>query len=371
MKIIQIIRNFSLGGAERFTIDLANQLFLDGHEVTIIRFFDDSNQNALLGDVNPNVRIITEKKRKGFDAFLILRLYRRLKKENPDVVNTHLNGFTYSIMSFFLLHRTKFFHTLHSMPLKEAKNKADLISKKYLFGSGIVTPVSISSEVHEAACRLYRNKVRLVLNGRSKPGKTAEYDKVKDFISSLRTGDNCRILVNVANYRPVKNQGVLIDAVKYLNSQGYNLKLLLIGGDKTSEIYEDFSKRVDANIFLLGTLNNVQDYLYSVDFFCLSSLYEGMPISLIEAFSTGCIPVCTPAGGICSMIEDGINGFLTQGFTSADFADTLRKVMDKDRSELQDIRNRAAKSFDEKYSIATCARGYLKIYSSQVSEDRN
>ena len=49
------------------------------------------------------------------------------------------------------------------------------------------------------------------------------------------------------------------------------------------------------------------------DAYALCSSYEGMPISLIEAIGVGCIPVCTPVGGIVDVVHNGENGFLSDG----------------------------------------------------------
>ncbi len=52
------------------------------------------------------------------------------------------------------------------------------------------------------------------------------------------------------------------------------------------------------------------EYLKMGDAYALCSSYEGMPISLIEAIGVGCIPVCTPVGGIVDVVHNGENGFL-------------------------------------------------------------
>jgi glycosyltransferase involved in cell wall biosynthesis len=250
------------------------------------------------------------------------------------------------------------------MPLKEAMNRMDQSSKKIFFKRGIVTPVSISDAVHEVATTMYGSNVKLIPNGRSKPTKTAKYPEVVNFVNSLKANGDYKVIANVANYRPAKNQVVLVNAIKQLNEQGHNVKLLIIGGREEGEIFESLKKTVDANTLLVGTVNNVQDYLYAVDFFCLPSLWEGMPISLIEAFAVGCVPICAPASSIVSMIENNVSGFLTEGFTDTNIVETLKKVIQIDDTELEKIRERAILEFKEKYSIEICARNYLKMYTS-------
>lgn len=45
------------------------------------------------------------------------------------------------------------------------------------------------------------------------------------------------------------------------------------------------------------------------DAMCLPSIWEGLPVTLLEALSVGCIPICSNVGGIPDVIESGMNGF--------------------------------------------------------------
>lgn len=51
----------------------------------------------------------------------------------------------------------------------------------------------------------------------------------------------------------------------------------------------------------------------------MSSKMEGLPISLLEAMSLGVIPVSTPAGGVCDVIRNGENGYISSSHTPEDF----------------------------------------------------
>ena len=89
--------------------------------------------------------------------------------------------------------------------------------------------------------------------------------------------------------------------------------LLIIGEgfDRASEL----KKLANKNIHFIGIKTNVPDYLYASDAFCLSSNFEGMPISLIEAFACGCPSICTPVGGIVNSVKHGVTGFLSKSLS--------------------------------------------------------
>ncbi|MDD7715488.1 MAG: glycosyltransferase, partial [Mollicutes bacterium] len=98
MKIFEIIPQLSSGGAERFTIDLCNELSTK-HEVTLIVLHSVEKFGFYADELASNVRLVSMDKRMGFDMSLLFRLRRLIKKEKPDVVHTHLNGIVYISLS--------------------------------------------------------------------------------------------------------------------------------------------------------------------------------------------------------------------------------------------------------------------------------
>ena len=64
------------------------------------------------------------------------------------------------------------------------------------------------------------------------------------------------------------------------------------------------------NIKLLGERKNIFQFLYSADIFLSTSLYEGLPISILEAMSIGLPIVASDVTGNCDVIENGKSGFL-------------------------------------------------------------
>ena len=117
MKIIHIIPAFVLGGAEKFTIDLCNELSKK-HEVTIYSLYDINEDMWLAKKIKKNINIVTFSKKAGLDISIFFKLLIALKRDKPDVVNTHLRGLFYSSLTIMCL-KIKFFHTVHNMAIKE------------------------------------------------------------------------------------------------------------------------------------------------------------------------------------------------------------------------------------------------------------
>ena len=116
------------------------------------------------------------------------------------------------------------------------------------------------------------------------------------------------------------------------------------------------------NVFFLGELDNATDYLFVSDFFCLSSLWEGMPISLIESFSIGCIPICTPAGGINNMLSNDKNGYITDDFTIDSYYKAVISCINLKTKKIRNLKISCNQSFDKEYSISICSTSYQKYF---------
>jgi glycosyltransferase involved in cell wall biosynthesis len=164
---------------------------------------------------------------------------------------------------------------------------------------------------------------------------------------------------------------MLIRAVQLFNEQVDQKKcrLLIVGDLREKEVVNRLQEisAADPYIHLIGDRSNIADYLAIADAYCLSSHYEGMPISLIEAFSLGCIPICTPVGGIPEMIEDRINGFLSSETTELAYFNAISNFHYSDNKA--QISQNGRKTFLDKYHIRITAKRYYEFYKHKKTEN--
>lgn len=142
-----------------------------------------------------------------------------------------------------------------------------------------------------------------------------------------------------------------------MNKYVTTFQLIIIGSGFDSSSAETLRKNACNRIHFLGLKPNVGDYLLCADAFCLTSLYEGLPLSLLEAMSAGCVPICTPAGGIKDVINSDI-GYLTKNFELNDYVNLLRHYISRNtisRTAISDY-------FETTYSIQSCANKYLTLF---------
>lgn len=84
--------------------------------------------------------------------------------------------------------------------------------------------------------------------------------------------------MNIARICPQKNQLALAKAINELNKKGKNIELAIIDRIDNSSYSKELRTFKSVHVHLLGTRNNPRDYMKVADTFCLSSLYEGMPL---------------------------------------------------------------------------------------------
>lgn len=360
MKIFHFNYCLTQGGAERFVVDLAN-IQSNYHDVTlfILRGITSESKGFFVREISAKVNYVNLNISPGFKPSLILRFNKILSEQKPDVVHCHLDLVNYFFpLSVKYNKRIKFVYTIHSHASVEVKSFPEKIIRRFFFKFGFVEPVAISEETKNSSEIYYRLKnIRLIYNGRSFSGKSEAFDLVKNEVGSLKPTNNTLVFCHLARYHKLKNQEMLIRAFNRIRDEGFDVILLVIGSGFEKE--SGLLSLAQKHIHFVGAKPNVMDYLFISDAFCLSSISEGMPISLIEALACGCIPVCTPVGGILNTIQNGVTGFISKSISEDDYVDILRTFI-KERNKID--KNRLIEYYFENFSIEKCYQKYLELY---------
>lgn len=158
-------------------------------------------------------------------------------------------------------------------------------------------------------------KIKYIPNGIELDEFQRPTDKLKTYKTlPFKVDSNSVIITCVANLRPVKNHIMLLKGITPLFKENHNLKLLLVGsGDAQKEVTNYINlHNLQDYIFLLGVRNDIPEILAISDIFVLTSLWEGMPGSIMEAMAAGLPVVATDVGDVKELVEDGKTGFLVE-----------------------------------------------------------
>ncbi len=355
MKIIQVIPNLGIGGAEIMCESLTYELIRKGHSVIVISLYNLNTEiTARLKKNNIDIRFLNKKR--GLNISVIRKLRKIIKQENPDVVHSHLYAIKYVVLSCIFSKKTRCIHTVHNIASKET-TKIGLFLNKIFFKCKKAIPVALSKQIQKSIVEVYHLKsenVPIVYNGidLSKCNRKTNYE-IKGNVKILHIG----------RFMEQKNHAGLIDAFKLFHDKFPKSELQLIGdGPLREEIdikVRDY--RLESCVTFMGLQKDVYNYLHDADIFVLPSLYEGMPMTLIEAMGTGLPIIATCVGGVPDML-DNVSALLVPINTVE-----ITRAFEKYYTDLNLRRHHgeAALELSKKFSASFMAEGYLKIYFSE------
>lgn len=146
MKIIQIIYSLCPGGAEKFVVDLSNQLATMGHDVTLCMLRDVTDESLTFNKqfLQSNVKLHSMKFSRGFSWGKCRSVEKYIQNERPDVVHCHLNVIPYVYRLALCCKKIKFFHTLHSVASNTGGTGLQYQLNRLFYNHNWIRPICIS-----------------------------------------------------------------------------------------------------------------------------------------------------------------------------------------------------------------------------------
>ena len=353
MRVMQIIPELKLAGAQIMMENLANQLASDSYDVLVVSLYSIHTpiSDRLEGK---GIQICYLDKRDGLDIKVIKKIRECIKKFKPDVIHTHSYVLKYAFEAS-LGWKCQRIHTVHNIAEKETTH-INLLLEKVLSKSKLIKQVAISPLIKKSISEYYgikESSIPMIYNGNA----LDKCDKKQDY--SL-TGDSITI-IHIGRFEEQKNHSLIVEAAEILCKK-YNTVTFNLWGEGI--LKEEISEQIDQagltdSVILKGTTSDPFSELSRSDIFILPSNWEGMPITLIEAMGTGLPVVVTPVGGIPDMIDDNSSGLYCEN----DPSDLARKmemlILD---ANLRRRLGMAAAEKAKKFSAKVMTNEYVKLY---------
>ena len=169
-------------------------------------------------------------------------------------------------------------------------------------------------------------------------------------------------MIHVSNFRKIKRLPDVVDAFFKVRAK-MPVKLLLVGDGperrRINEYVKDHPFKKD--ILFLGKQENIEELFAISDLILLLSEKESFGLVLLEAMACGVPGIGTNIGGIPEVIEHGRNGFIVElGDTDA----VAKNAIDilSDEQKLQQFRERAFASLEERFHSENIVKQYEEIY---------
>lgn len=188
-----------------------------------------------------------------------------------------------------------------------------------------------------------------------------------DVIDELGIPRGAPIVGTVANFKPHKGHRYLIEAAARVRRSVPDVRFVLVGhGPLEDEVRRRATELgLDGTVVFAGYREDASRLAGAFDVFALSSLYEGLPIALLEAMALGCPPVVPAVGGLPEVVDDGVNGLLVPPAQPQALADAITAILRDGelRERLGGAAGRRARDFD----IRTAVRRTEQVYEELLA----
>lgn len=355
MRIMQIFPKFLFGGAEIMCANLSIALHNLGQDVIVISLYNYKSPITKKME-DAGVKVVFLNKKGGVDFNLLRDLYQVVKAYRPDVIHSHLYICKYAHFISMLAGIQRRVHTIHSLANRSDRG-INRIVNRILFSFFNVIPVALSITVKNSVLSTYgidEKKVPVVFNG-------IPLDKCLSINSYKYKIDK---YVHIGRFTEPKNHINLIKGFARFHEYNKEAKLFLYGEGELLKECKKLVTELNANEYIVfcGLTSDVYKVLNEMDVFILPSLWEGMPMTLIEAMGTGLPIIASNVGGIPDMLEDGVNAILINP-DSDSIACALKRICND--YELRKRIGINALKHSLYFSAEKMAKEYTKVYESE------
>jgi len=369
-RVLHLIDSFDLGGAQTVLLDLVRHLPAQGFEIEVAAMHGRGVFCSTFEELGVRTHSLSRSK---VPPNYLFRLPVLLARKRFDILHTHLFGSIWIGVPIAALLRipVRIVHD-HCNDAKRHKSRFTLYIDSLVNRLAHAT-LAVSKSTcdflltHEG---LVQEQVHLVYNGvctqTFAPPSPSERSDAR---ASFGIAPEEFVIGGVGRFVKQKNFSVLLDAVAALIPKTPHLRLLLAGeGPLESELRSQAMRLgINERVIFAGFVRNRVALYHALDCLALPSLFEGLPMALLEAMASGCPVVASKVDGMAEILTSGHNGLLFSLTEPGALRDTLAYII-HDKA-LRCSLACAARSFVLKsFSAATQAARVAEIYRKELAK---
>ena len=366
-KILIVNPSGSLGGGNTVSNNLA--IGLDKNIFEVFTFFPEKSSAISTLKETREINILIPPKSNLYS--ILFFLYSFLKENKIDIV--HAQGtraaFWTKLAFLFLRKKPKFIYTLHGLhiahrPLFQKYPLLYLERTLNILVDRLVCPslsVKSSTEKYKIIKKI---KVELIYNGIDIKKFTQAFPIDK---KSLNIPENYLIISAIQRLNFPKDVSTILHAFKKVLSSVEKVILLIVGnGPLMSKLQKEAKdSNIEKKVLFLGERFDIDNILAVSDIIILSSSYEAIGLSLIEAMATKKPVIGTNVEGIKEIVENGENGFLVEFRNEKKMAEAILLLL-SDSKLCQKMGENGFEFIKEKFSLEKMIKDYKNLYQSLV-----
>ncbi|HEX8228372.1 MAG TPA: glycosyltransferase [Chloroflexia bacterium] len=380
VRVLQIIDVLGPGGAEMLLLTLASSIDASRFDLHVCGLRPDYPS-----DLAPEIRalgvpVVAMNQRNAYDVPTLLSLVRYIRKHKIDIIHTHLLASDIMGRVAGFITRTPVVSTVHNsrqdFDHEPARRRWMERWSARLWCSRLIV---VSPALREEIAGWYglpASRFVAIPNGvdttRFRPMPELDSTALKrDLLGDPAVSGEAPLVLNVARLMPQKGLNYLVEAARLVIDKRPEVRFAVVGqGDLKDELDAQVADLgLTGKFVLAGVRSDVPELMAASDVFVLSSLWEGLPISLLEAMSSACPVVSTEVGGVGGVVQDGRTGLLVPPEDPQALAHAILSCLDDPQKARQ--RATAAREWAHAhYSMETWVRKLEQLYMRELSRHR-
>lgn len=295
MIVLHLITGLKVGGAEKVVYDLSCSQKRMGYEVYIVGISDKTHLKQVFIDAGLKVRTLNIVR--SFYSFKngFIELICFVKKNEIKIIHAHMtHALLMAVLLKIFIRELKIVFTSHSFNLGSAKREFLIKILKPFREMDIIFSKNMWNNI-------YKKNAVVIPNG------------IDTTLYNLNVEKNITFtFLCIGRIETVKNHKILVDIAVELEKE-FEFEIHIVGeGYLKNELVSDINnKNVGSKFKFLGYRKDINVVCNQSHVFLLPSLWEGLPISLLEAGASKLPVIATPVGSIPDLIDND-SGYLSE-----------------------------------------------------------
>lgn len=379
INLLYLITKLELGGAQKQLLSLISRLDKNRYNI----FLFTAKGGLLLSDARAirglriKTSVLLERPINPFkDLLALIEISLFIRKNNIDIVHTHSSkaGILGRLAAGFTKNKI-IIHTVHGWSFNDYQPGLcryffillERLSAKF---SDKLIAVSMHDIKKGLARRIGNHKkYRLIHYGIDYSEFARQDSKVREEMG-IKPGELAIGMVSC--FKPQKSPRDFIKLAFLVNKNLSDAKFVLVGDGILRKTIERLIDRLGLRekVILTGWRRDIAGILPAMDVFVLTSLWEGMPVSVLEAIRA-CVPVvATDTGGISEIISEGRTGFLVSPGNMEAMAERVIFLL-KDRQMRENIAGQAKESLCHDFELRNMVNNIDSLYRDLTAAKNN
>ena len=382
IKILMIITRLNIGGAASHIILLTERLKASGFETILasgVEAKDEGNMNDLANQRGIKPITISHLKREVslyHDFLAVIQLYKLIRKYKPHIVHAHTSKagtlgriaawLARTPVTVFTLHGS-YFHSHFSF----LKTKLFVCVDRMLASvTDRIIAVSRQERLDILAQKIGNEQKVINIPLGLELDSFFNCDQYKGILrAELGIASEKKLIGIVARLTPIKNHYLFLDSAKIVLQSYKNAVFLIVGDGELRQHLEEYAKSlgISDHVLFLGFRRDAPVIYADLDIVVLSSLNEGLPVTVIEGMASGKPIVATNVGGVAELLDDGKYGIIVPSSNPEELAKGMLEILNSpDKAKkMGELGRQSAMS---KYSIDILTQNVINLYKQLLKE---